>query len=253
MAVPKYKHYVSILPLNILRHMDYAQESKQTPAPTKVFNPQPPLLLAIYFYPTTSSEKLKGKTMQKEVVIKLHKPDASEMLFFLLCGVIISVPLTLFIYQYTDTLLIGLNTFTAALISRALFAPFIEEFSKAYPLFYRHGETQRSILNLAVLVGLGFGIVELLTYVTVLNVPVIYRLPGLFFHPASTAITAYGIATKQPLPYYLIAVFFHFANNYLSVTLTGTSLELLASTLVVSMTVFLAFQLRNKTKEKIVV
>ena len=191
--------------------------------------------------------------MQEEVVIKLHKPDAREMIFFFLCGVIISVPLTLFIYQYTDTLLVGLNVFTAALISRAVFAPLIEVFAKAYPLFYRHGETQRSIISLAILVGLGFGVVELITYVTVLNVPLIYRLPGLFFHPASTAITAYGIATKRPLPYYLIAVFFHFANNYLSVTLTGTSLELLASTLVVSMTVFLAFQLRNKTKEKIVV
>jgi RsiW-degrading membrane proteinase PrsW (M82 family) len=175
------------------------------------------------------------------------------MIFFLLCGVIISVPLTLFIYQYTDTLLVGFNTFTAALISRAIFAPLIEEFAKAYPLFYRHGETQRSILNLALLVGLGFGIVELLTYVTILNVPVIYRLPGLFFHPASTVITAYGIATKRPLPYYLIAVFFHFANNYLAVTLTGISLELLASTFVVATTVFLAFQLRNKSEEKIVV
>jgi RsiW-degrading membrane proteinase PrsW (M82 family) len=192
--------------------------------------------------------------MEKDkITIPLHKPDISEMIFFFLCGVITSVPLTLFIYQYTDSLLVGLTPFTIALVSRAFFAPFIEEFSKAYPLFYRHVETQRSILNLAVLVGLGFGIVELLTYVTVLNVPVIYRLPGLFFHPASTAITAYGIATKRPLPYYLMAVFFHFANNFLSVTLSGTSLELLGSTLVVLMTVFLALQLRNKTVEKIVV
>jgi len=125
--------------------------------------------------------------MQKaEVVIKLHKPDASEMVFFFLCGVIISVPLTLFIYQYADSLLVGFNPFTIALVSRAFFAPFIEEFAKAYPLFYRHGETQRSIFNLAVLVGLGFGLVELLTYVSVLGTPIIYRLPGLFFHPAST-------------------------------------------------------------------
>jgi hypothetical protein len=50
-----------------------------------------------------------------------------------------------------------------------------------------------------------------------------------------------------------MAVFFHFANNFLSVTLSGTSLELLGSTLVVLMTVFLALQLRNKTVEKIVV
>ena len=173
------------------------------------------------------------------------------MIFFFLCGVIISVPLTLFIYQYTNTLLTGLNTFTIALVSRAFFAPFIEEFAKAYPLFYRHGETQRSIFNLAVLVGLGFGIVELLTYVS-LGVPIIYRLPGLFFHPASTALTAYGIATKRPLPFYLIAVFFHFANNYFALVLTG-DLPLLGSILVVSMTVFAFWELRNRTKEKIVI
>ncbi|UCF45312.1 MAG: PrsW family intramembrane metalloprotease, partial [Candidatus Bathyarchaeota archaeon] len=88
-----------------------------------------------------------------EVAIHLHKPDASEMLFFFTWGVIISVPVTLFIYQYTDSLLIGLDPFTVVLVSRAFFAPLIEEFSKAYPFFYRHGETQRSIFDLAILVG----------------------------------------------------------------------------------------------------
>jgi RsiW-degrading membrane proteinase PrsW (M82 family) len=188
-----------------------------------------------------------------EVVIQLHKPDASEMIFFFLCGVIISIPLTLFIYQYTDSLLVGLNPFTIALVSRVFFAPFIEEFSKAYPLFYRHGETQRSIFNLAVLVGLGFGLVELLTYVSVLGVPIIYRLPSLFFHPASTAVTAYGIATKRPLPFYFIAVFLHFANNYLALTLTDPSFQLLSSIFVVAITVFASWQLRNRTKEKLVI
>ena len=191
--------------------------------------------------------------MHKEAVIKLHKPDASEMIFFFLCGVIISVPLTLFIYQYTDTLLVGLNSFTAALISRTLFAPFIEEFAKAYPLFYRHGETERSIFNLAIIVGLGFGIVELLTYVSVLGVPIEYRIPGLLFHPASTSVTAYGIATKRPLPFYLIAVFLHFANNYLALTLAEPSLQVLASILVVGTTALMSWQLRSKTKEQIVV
>ena len=191
--------------------------------------------------------------MHKEAVIKLHKPAASEMIFFFLCGVIISVPLTLFIYQYTDTLLVGLAPFTAALISRTLFAPFIEEFAKTYPLFYRHGETQRSIFNLAIIVGLGFGIVELLTYVSVLGVPIEYRIPGLLFHPASTSVTAYGIATKRPLPFYLIAVFLHFANNYLALTLAEPSLQVLTSILVVGTTALMSWQLRSKTKEQIVV
>lgn len=187
--------------------------------------------------------------MEKEVVIHLHKPDASEMLFFFACGIIISVPLTLFIYRYADSLLIGLAPSTVALVSRAFFAPFIEEFSKAYPLFYRHGETQRSIFDLAVLVGLGFGIVELLTYVSVLGTPIIYRLPGLFFHPASTAVTAYGVATKRPLPFYLIAVFLHFANNYLALT---SPFPLLSSAFVVAVTVFTSWQLRTRTKKIVV-
>lgn len=187
-----------------------------------------------------------------EVVIPLHKPDASEMLFFFLCGVIISVPLTFFIYQYTDSLLIGLDPFTIALISHAFFAPFIEEFSKAYPLFYRHGETQRSLFDLAVLVGLGFGIVELLTYVSVLGTPIIYRLPGLLFHPASTSITAYGITTKRPLPFYLFAVFLHFSNNYFALTLTRP-FPLLSSIFVVAAAVFTSWRLRTRTKEKIVI
>ena len=185
-----------------------------------------------------------------KVTIHLHKPDASEMVFFFLCGVVISIPLTLFIYQYTDALLAGLTPSTIALISQVFFAPFIEEFSKAYPLFYRHGETQRSIFNLAILVGLGFGVVEILTYIFLLGTPLIYRLPGLFFHPASTSITAYGIAVKRPLPYYLIAVFFHFANNYFA--LSGP-FPLLASFFVVSLTVVAALQLRYRTKEKIVI
>ncbi len=187
---------------------------------------------------------------EDKVTIRLHKPDASEMVFFFLCGVITSVPLTLFIYRYTDALLVGLDPFIVSLISQVVIAPFIEEFSKAYPLFYRHGETQRSIFNLAILVGLGFGLVETITYVSILDTPLVYRLPGLFFHPASTSVTAYGIATKRPLPFYLIAVFLHFANNYFALT---SLIPLLASIVVVSITVFASWQLYNRTKEKIVV
>ena len=187
---------------------------------------------------------------KSHVVIQLHKPNANEMLFFFACGVIISVPLTLFIYQYSDSLLIGLDPFTVTLISSAFFAPFIEEFAKAYPLFYRHGETERSIFNLALLVGLGFGIVELLTYVSVLGASVTSRLAGLFFHPASTSVTAYGIATKRPLPFYMAAVALHFSHNYLVLTNpSGFS----SSIFVVAITVFISWQLRNRAKEKIVI
>lgn len=185
-----------------------------------------------------------------EVVIKLHKPDTKEMLFFFISGVIMSVPLTLFIYQYADLLLTGLEPFTVALISTVVFAPLIEEFSKSYPLFYRHGETQRSTFKLALLVGLGFGIVELLTYVFIIGAPLIERLPGLIFHPASTSITAYGIATKRPLLFYLIAVGLHFSNNYLVLV---NPYAISPSIFIVTLTVLVSWQLYGKTKEKIVI
>ena len=190
--------------------------------------------------------------MQKDKArIQLHKPDVSEIMFFFLCGVVISVPLTLFIYQYSDTLLVGLNPFIATLVARTIFAPFIEEFAKAYPLFYRHGETERSIFNLALSIGIGFAIVELVTYVSTLGVSITERLPGLFFHPASTSITAYGIATKRPLPYYLTAVALHFSYNY--VVLTGLSFSFAVALFVLVLTVFVSWRLRSRTKEKIVI
>jgi hypothetical protein len=103
-----------------------------------------------------------------------------------------------------------------------------------------------------VLVGLGFGIVELLTYVSVLGTPIIYRLPALLFHPASTSIIAYGITTKRPLPFYLIAVFLHFSNNYFALTLTDP-FSLLSSIFVVAIAVFTSWHLRTRTKEKIII
>jgi len=127
---------------------------------------------------------------QNNTVIPIHRPDAREMLFFYSCGIIISVSITLFIAQYANPLLVGFDTISATLVSTAVLAPLIEEFSKIFPLYYRHGETQRSILNLAIMVGLGFAIVELLEYVFLLGVPIIFRLSGLFFHSSSTAIAA---------------------------------------------------------------
>lgn len=187
---------------------------------------------------------------KEEVVIQLHKPNMNEMLFFLTSGMIMSVPLTLFVYQYADSLLVGLDPFTIVLISTAFFAPFIEEFSKAYPLFYRHGETERSTFNLALLVGLGFGIVELITYVFALGAPIISRLPGIFFHPASTSITAYGIATKRPLAFYMIAVALHFSNNFLALT---NPFMFSTSIVIAGIAVLASRHLYGKTKEKIVI
>ncbi len=183
-----------------------------------------------------------------KVTIQMHKPAMNELLFFLLSGAIVSVPLTLFIEQYlTNPFLGGLSTFDVSLLTIAVFAPFVEEFAKVFPLFYRHGETQRSIFTLAILAGLGFGIVEFITYVLTYGPAIIpQRIPGLFFHPASTSITAYGIATKRPWQFYLAAVSLHFANNFFALFTPAIGFT---SIVVLAVTLFASWQLHGKTKE----
>jgi RsiW-degrading membrane proteinase PrsW (M82 family) len=171
------------------------------------------------------------------------------MLFFFFCGIIMSVSITVFVDSLASSLLGGLNEFSATLISTAVFVPFIEEFSKVLPLYYRHGETQRSILNLAIMVGLGFGIFELFTYVFLLGTPVVFRLPGLIFHPSWTAIAAYGVATKRPAVFYALAVSLHFANNFLAAV---NPLPFSASILILALTIWLAWTFYGRTKEKVI-
>ena len=72
---------------------------------------------------------------KSEMTIQLHKPSIRELLFFLLSGAIVSVPLTLFIEQnFATPLLTGFSTFDITIISVAIFAPFVEEFAKVFPL-----------------------------------------------------------------------------------------------------------------------
>lgn len=184
--------------------------------------------------------------MTETCTIPIHKPKNSEMAFFFACGIVMSIPLTIVTASLADTLLTGLDTLSATLISTAFFAPFIEEFSKVLPLYYRHGETQRSILNLAIMVGLAFGIVELLEYVFLFGTPVVFRLPGLLFHPSSTAVAAYGIATKRPVPFYALAVALHFSANFLAVIYP---FPFSASILIVALAVYLGWTFYGRTKE----
>ena len=189
--------------------------------------------------------------MSKDTItIRLHRPSVKELSFFFISGALVSVPLTLLIEQFANPFLSGFSAFDVTILTVAVSAPFVEEFAKAYPLFYRHGETERSIFNLALFVGLGFGIVEFFTYVFRFGPQIIPdRIPGLFFHPASTSITAYGIATKKPVPYYLVASLLHFANNFLAVVtppIVPTSIVILAITL------FVSWQLHDRTREKFV-
>jgi RsiW-degrading membrane proteinase PrsW (M82 family) len=186
---------------------------------------------------------------QEECSIPIHRPKTTEMLFFLTCGIIMSIPITLFIRSFVDPLLTNLTQFTAILISYTFFAPFIEEFSKILPLYYRHGETQRSILNLAIMVGLGFAIVELLEYVFILGVPVIFRLSGLVFHSSSTAIAAYGIATHRPVPFYLLAVALHFSYNFLVLV---NPFPFTPAYIIVGIAASLAYMFYGRTREKVI-
>ena len=196
---------------------------------------------------------------ERETVIPIHRPSSNEKLFFLISGMISSVPLTLFISQFTDSLAISaLSPTDALLVSSVIVAPFLEEFAKAFPLFYRHGESQRSIFTLGLLVGLGFGIIEFILYVFLLGVPLIFRIAGVLFHAASTSIIAYGIATRHTLMFYLIAVGLHFSNNLLAFAESPTDSAVffgwgsLGVYLIMFTTLSLSWLLYRRTTEKII-
>lgn len=183
------------------------------------------------------------------MVIPLHKPRLKERLFFLLSGMIVSVPLTLFISQFSSVLIISLPSLYSTILAVAVLAPLIEEFSKAYPLFYRHGETDRSIFVLGFLVGLGFGIAEFIEYVVFIGAPVILRLPGIFFHASTTSIIAYGIGKRTPAVFYLVAVALHFANNMLAILGPEWYIGGIA---VIGLTYFLSWYLYTRTFERVI-
>jgi hypothetical protein len=187
---------------------------------------------------------------EQKAELPVHKPDVKEKIFFFLSGLLVSVPFTLFFSGFTDTLCVALPQFLGSLCSTVLFAPFIEEFAKVFPLFYRHGETQRSLVNLAILTGLGFGTTEFVLYVLVLGASPVARVPGVIFHASSASITAYGIALKKPVVFYLIAVSLHLANNFFVLLANALSFVPVLTVLVIAY--FLAWRLYNQTSEKVV-
>jgi hypothetical protein len=186
-----------------------------------------------------SSEKNK-------ISVSVHRPSLQEKLFFLLSGIITSVPLTIFAGTFTDSLCISLPIFYAQVCSIVIFTPFVEEFAKAFPLFYRHGETTKSLFSLGFIVGLGFGFTEFLLYVFALDQSILVRLPGIFFHAASTSITAYGIGTNRPWTFYLIAVGLHFIVNFAALFF---SQWILIGPTAVSVAYYLSWRLYKQTSE----
>jgi RsiW-degrading membrane proteinase PrsW (M82 family) len=184
-----------------------------------------------------------------KVTIPLHRPGLKERLFFFTSGIVVSIPMAIFFEIYVVSFLASsISSFYAELLSVVILAPIIEEFAKAYPLLFRHGETNKSIMNLGFLVGCGFGIIEFLEYVLVLQYPFIVRLPGILFHLSSTSIVGYGIASKKATAFYLVAVAFHAVNNLAAVVDPFQSLTIL----IVILTVYLSLYLYQRMPEKLI-
>jgi len=190
---------------------------------------------------------------EQKLTISIHKPDIKEKIFFLGAGLLMSVPFTLFFSELSNSLCIAMPLLFAQVCAIVLFAPFIEEVAKVFPLFYRHGETERSFLDLGILVGVGFGLTEFALYVFTLGVPFISRIPGLVFHASSACITAYGIAKKKPLSFYLIAVVAHLMNNLLALFSNEIMLLYIPGIIVLIATYLLAWRLYCQASEIIVV
>jgi RsiW-degrading membrane proteinase PrsW (M82 family) len=177
-----------------------------------------------------------------------HKPNLGEMLFFLASGVIVSIPMALFFEPSAGFLRNFFPDWQAEILAVAVLAPIVEEFAKAYPLFYRHGESQRSLFTMGFLVGIGFGITEFFGYVLLLGVSPLIRLPGIFFHAALTSIVAFGIAARRSTLFYVVAVLLHSSNNLLAtVGITGLPVALVLAT-----AFFLSYFLYQKATEKII-
>ncbi len=147
--------------------------------------------------------------------IPLHRPGKLEMVSYLIQGLIVSVAISVTLEtvarNYVAILVPG-DLGYVILVS--VFAPLIEEFTKVFPLLFRHAETERSIVKLGLLAGLGFGIAEFAVYVWVLGAPVAIRFPEMLFHASNAAIVAYGIAKHRFTGFYLLAVGLHFVNNF---------------------------------------
>lgn len=180
-------------------------------------------------------------------IIKAHKPSLKERIFFFVSGVVVSVPITLFVKTAWENFMPVFTSFTFSVL---FLAPLVEEFAKAYPLVYRHGETEKSLLLLGFLVGLGFGISEFILYVFVYNVSPLSRFSGVIFHSASTIITAYGIVRKHAFWYYSVAVGLHFTWNFLALFIPNWSVFF--SPLLVFVSILLALSLYRKASEQFV-
>ena len=181
----------------------------------------------------------------QQCIIPLHKPSLKELTFFFISGSLLSFPFVLLFSQ--------IYVFFPLALSVVVLGPFVEEFAKVFPLFYRHGETERSYVTIGLLIGLGFGISEFFLYIFFLGAPPIVRVPGVILHASWAAITAYGIAKKNPLPYYLIAASLHLTANFVALEV-AVPFGWFAQLLVLIVAYLLAWRFYHQaSKEKMVV
>jgi RsiW-degrading membrane proteinase PrsW (M82 family) len=190
---------------------------------------------------------------EEKSILSFHKPDLKEKIFYLISGLLVSVPFTVFFSDFSNSLCSFMPLLFAQVCSVAIVAPFIEEFAKVFPLFYRHGETERSVMNLGILVGLGFGIAEFLLYILVLDVPLFSRIPGVVFHAASTGITSYGIIKGQPFRFYIFSVVLHTVNNLVAIFSISVPGFFVIAIINLVLTYYFVWYFYRKTSEKVIV
>ncbi len=186
---------------------------------------------------------------EQKIAISVHKPELKEKLFFLISGLLVGVPFTVVFSKVSDLLYFAVPALFAQVGSVAISTPFIEEFAKVLPLFYHHGESERSVVNLGILSGLGFGLIAFVLSVFLLGMPFINMFPWIFFHASSAGISAYGIAKRQVIPFFLLSVGLHAANDFSA--LIGNVVWYVAGTAALFVGLVLVTVLYRRTSEDI--
>ncbi len=184
---------------------------------------------------------------EQKIVVHVHRPDWKEKLFFFASGLLVGVPFTVVFSQIIDVVYLAVPALVAQLGSVGITTPFIEEFAKVFPLFYRHGENERSIMTLGLLAGLGFGLTAFAIDVATLGLTYVSLLPWIFFDAASAGITAFGIAKNKILPFFLLAVALHAANSF--AFFIGDAVFYALGLVLVGMTIFLSWYFYQRTSE----
>lgn len=175
-----------------------------------------------------------------------HRPKWTEKLFFFLAGIIVSAPFPFLVNSTSAFYLSQYLPNSFFFLSAVIIGPVLEEFTKAYPLYFRHGETQKSLMTLGFFTGLGFGVTEFFFYTMLYHAPVSMRLLPIFFHAASAMIIAYGIGHGKSLRFYLAAVILHFIVNY---SAFSADLGLYSYFLAIFLAIILAVSLYQKSSE----